>query len=78
MIYDTVYPDFSNLADSFLLDSEQTAMVLGVAPGTLEVWRCTGRYDLSYIKVGRKVRYRAGDIRAFLESRTRIHTGGGK
>ncbi len=28
------------------------AAYLGVAPGTLEVWACTGRYNLPYLKIG--------------------------
>lgn len=59
---------------SCLLDNKTTAEVLGVSPATLDIWRCTGRYGLPFIKVGRKVRYKAEDIRAFLESRTRLHT----
>lgn len=63
------------LPDSQLLDEAQTADCVGVKAATLSVWRSTGRYALPYVKSGRLVRYRAGDIRAFLESRTRNHTG---
>lgn len=52
------------------LDSEQSAEYIGVTAGTLNVWRCTKRYPLPYIKVGRKVRYRLSDLDAFLASRT--------
>lgn len=67
--------DLSTLPATFLLDGTQTAEALDVTTGTLEVWRSTGRYNLPYVKVGRKVRYRAGDLREFLENRTRTHTG---
>lgn len=56
--------------DSKLLNSTQAANYIGVAPGTLEVWRSTKRYNLPYIKVGRLVKYRKESLDAFLESRT--------
>ena len=69
--------DFSldDLPESQLLDDKQTAAAMTLQPGTLAVWRSTGRVNLPYIKVGRSVRYRVGDIKKFLESRTRLHTG---
>jgi predicted site-specific integrase-resolvase len=53
-----------------LLNSEQVAEILGVKPDTLCYWRCTGRYALPYVKVGRLVMYRAEDINEFIENRT--------
>jgi excisionase family DNA binding protein len=53
-----------------LLTTKQVAVILGVSPGSLNVWRATKRYPLSYVKVGRAVRYRESDVRAFLQSRT--------
>lgn len=54
-----------------LLDEKAAAAVLDVSPGTLSVWRSTGRYALPFLKVGRKVRYRHGDLLKWLEARTR-------
>ncbi|TYC61341.1 DNA-binding protein [Zoogloea oleivorans] len=54
-----------------LLDEKAAAAVLDVSPGTLSVWRSTGRYTLPFLKVGRKVRYRRADLMAWLDSRTR-------
>jgi len=54
-----------------LLTPEQAADLLNVSPGTLMVWRCTGRYNLPYVKVGRLVRYRPEDIKAFIKRRAR-------
>jgi excisionase family DNA binding protein len=54
-----------------LLDDNAAAALLDVSPGTLSVWRSTGRYALPFLKVGRKVRYRRSDLLAWLESRTR-------
>ena len=41
-----------------LLNPPQAAEYLGLTEGTLSVWRCTGRYNLPFIKVGRMVKYR--------------------
>jgi predicted DNA-binding transcriptional regulator AlpA len=53
-----------------LFTENETAALLGTAPDTLAVWRCTRRYSLPYVKIGRLVRYRESDVIAFLESRT--------
>jgi excisionase family DNA binding protein len=53
-----------------LLNTKEVAVLLGVAPGSLNVWRATRRYPLPYIKVGRHVRYRLSDVQEFLRSRT--------
>lgn len=58
-------------AGTELLDDKAAAALLDVSPGTLCVWRSTGRYNLPFIKVGRKVRYRRADLNAWLEKRTR-------
>lgn len=58
-------------ASNDLLDSNAAGVVIDATPGTLSVWRSTGRYALPFIKVGRKVRYRRADLLAWLEKRTR-------
>lgn len=55
---------------SELLTTEQAAPYLGVTPRTLEVWRCTKRHAIPYIKVGRLVKYRKSDLDAWLVSHT--------
>jgi hypothetical protein len=54
-----------------LVDEKEAARILDNSPGTLSVWRSTGRYNLPFIKVGRNVRYRRADLIAWLEKRTR-------
>lgn len=54
-----------------LLDEKAAAQFLDNSPGTLSVWRSTGRYNLPFIKIGRNVRYRRADLVAWLEKRTR-------
>ncbi|MCL2913095.1 helix-turn-helix domain-containing protein [Shewanella corallii] len=57
-----------------LLTPNQAAYVLGVTTGTLSVWRCTGRYPLRFVKVGRRVMYRTSDIEDFINGRVYEHT----
>jgi len=54
-----------------LFDEKAAAQFLDNSPGTLSVWRSTGRYNLPFIKIGRNVRYRRADLVAWLEKRTR-------
>lgn len=49
------------------LSPKEAAEYLGVTPETLAVWRCTKRYELPYIKIGRRVMYRVRDISEFIE-----------
>lgn len=53
-----------------LLTAPQMAQLLGVSVGTLAVWRCTKRYPLPYIKVGRSVRYSRTHGNEFIAART--------
>lgn len=58
-----------------LLNVEQAAEFLGVAKKTLAIWRSTGRYNLPFVKVGRRVMYRQDDLDQFVDRRTACHTG---
>ena len=60
------------MTDNSRLDTSQAAQVLGVSPDTLVTWRCTKRYHVPYVKVGKKVFYYLDDLRAWLESR-KVH-----
>jgi predicted DNA-binding transcriptional regulator AlpA len=51
-----------------LLNPPEAAEFLSVSKITLAGWRCSKRYSLPYIKIGRLVRYRQADLVAFLES----------
>lgn len=53
-----------------LLTPKEASDYLGVSEQTLAIWRCNKRYDLKYVKVGRYVRYRYGDVLEFVQSRT--------
>jgi len=56
-----------------VFDTNATAPLLGVTPGTLQVWRCQGKGP-RFIKSGSRVVYRLRDINAYLDSRTRKST----
>jgi len=58
-----------------LLNETQAAEILGCKAQTLRIWRCTGRHDLPYVKVGRLCRYRLSDIEKWLAARTVTSTG---
>lgn len=49
-----------------LLTTQEAAKRLDVMPCALMVWRCTKRYPLKFIRIGRKFLYRAVDIETFL------------
>jgi hypothetical protein len=71
-------PPSSCLLESALPDlmtEAEAAVVLDCVPGTLSVWRSTGRYDLPYVKIGRSVRYKREDVLEFIRRRTVLHTG---
>ncbi len=51
-----------------LLTPTEVSKLLGVDVETLNIWRATRRYNLSYVKVGRLVRYRLPDVQKFIQS----------
>ena len=60
----------ASLVRSDLLNTEQAATYLGVTSRTLEVWRCTKRQAIPYIKVGRLVKYRKAELDQWLAQQT--------
>ena len=52
-----------------LLKPSETAEILGLSETTLATWRCTQRYDLPYVKIGKNVMYRVEDVELFIEDR---------
>jgi predicted site-specific integrase-resolvase len=60
----------NSLSKTILLKPQDVATRLGVSIATLATWRCTKRYALTYMKIGRLVRYRLADVEAFEASRS--------
>lgn len=54
--------------DARLMSRKQAAAYLGVAPTTLAIWKCTGRYNLPVYKVGRLAKYKKSDLDEFIAS----------
>lgn len=69
---------YESMPDSALLDQREAAAFLRLSEHALQSWRTTGRYGLPYTKSGRKVFYKLGSLRAFIDGRTRTHTGESK
>ena len=63
------YGTAGHLSDDALVNDQIAEAELGVSTITLSIWRSTGRYALPYVKIGRLVKYRMGDLRDFKLSR---------
>ena len=57
------------------LSPDQTSEVLDTAISTLACWRTSGRYNLPYTKISRRVAYPINGVAEFLLKRTVSHTG---
>lgn len=55
------------------LSAGEAADALGLAPGTLAKLRLSGLGPV-YLKLGRRVRYRAADLEAYMQARLRRST----
>lgn len=51
-----------------LLTSKEAAQHLRLAERTLAVWRCTGKVNIPYIKIGGRVLYKKTDLDLFIDS----------
>ena len=52
--------------DDKLLSNEEAAAYLGIKTNTLTIWRTTKRFEIPYIQIGRKIRYKKSDLDKFL------------
>ena len=57
-----------------LLTRKEASKILGLKEQTLAVWASTGRYNLKFIKSGRKVFYRMEHIQEFINNNTYTKT----
>lgn len=55
--------------ESDLMSRKEAAAYLGVSERTLAIWKCTGRYNLPVVKIGRLAKYRRSDLEAFIAER---------
>ena len=59
-----------------LMTRAEAAEYLGLAPHTLAVWKCTSRYSLPCVKIGRLAKYKKEDLDDFIQRRTTGKTQG--
>lgn len=57
--------DYSRLTEESLLSTVEVAELLRLSPGRLRNMRCKGHGPRGF-KIGRSVRYRLGEVRAWL------------
>jgi len=54
-----------------MLTDDEAACLLGVQPSTLARWRMRGWPNVPYVRMGRIIRYRRGDVDAWIAKQTR-------
>ena len=57
------------MTDDQLLDSKKTAQLLDCTEAALALWRRL-RYGPDFVRMGRLVRYRKGDVMRWIEAQT--------
>ena len=55
------------MRDDVLLTRREVADLLQMREQTLATWKCNGRHGLPYVQVGRSIRYRPGDVQAWID-----------
>jgi hypothetical protein len=60
-------------SDNDLIDENEVSRMTGgaIKPGTLQQWRWNERGGPEYIDFGRRIRYRRGVVKAWIQSLTR-------
>jgi hypothetical protein len=62
-----------SLNDDVIIDTTEAAELLKTPAASLIKWRSTGEHGLPFFRIGRNVRYRTADLRAWIEA----HVQGG-
>ncbi len=55
---------------SELLNRGEAAAFLRLSAGTLANWQSTGRQKIPFVKLGRRIFYKRGDLKKFIEGKT--------
>lgn len=61
--------------DAVLLTPKEAAELLKISTGTLANWRTKGTNRLKFVKCEGRIRYKASDVRDYLERQQATHTG---
>lgn len=59
-----------NLNIDVLTDTAGASRVLHIPAATLVKWRSTGENNVPFVKIGRQVKYRTADLKAYIERHT--------
>ena len=59
-----------SLLDDVLTDTDGASELLHIPSATLIKWRSTGENSIPYIRIGRQIKYRTADLRAYIEKHT--------
>jgi Helix-turn-helix domain len=53
-----------------LTDTDGASSLLAIPTATLIKWRSTGEVRIPYVRIGRQIKYRTSDLKAFIETST--------
>ena len=53
--------------DDVLATPEEAAKLIKINASTLQNWRSTGENNIPFVKIGRSVRYRVSDLKAYVD-----------
>ncbi|MGY6278124.1 helix-turn-helix domain-containing protein [Methylomonas sp. MgM2] len=53
-----------------LTDTEGASTLLSIPAATLIKWRSTGEVRIPFVRIGRQIKYRTRDLKAFIETST--------
>lgn len=53
-----------------LTDTDGASSLLAIPSATLIKWRSTGEVRIPYVRIGRQIKYRTSDLKAFIETST--------
>jgi hypothetical protein len=53
-----------------LTDTEGASALLTIPEATLIKWRSTGEVRIPFVRIGRQIKYRTSDLKAFIEINT--------
>jgi hypothetical protein len=62
-----------SLDDNIIVNTSEASILICTPEKSLIKWRSTGEHNISFVKIGRNVRYRTKDLRVWIES----HVQGG-
>lgn len=60
-----------NFNDDVLATPAEASVLLKIPESTLQKWRSTGEHNLPFCKIGKSVRYRTTDLKAYVERHTK-------